>query len=93
MGTGIIVCGLNGAGKSTLGGCIAEKLGYCFFDNEELYFSKASPHYSYASPRTRQQAEELFFRQVNGHKSFVFAAVKGDYGAAPYPHFSHAVLI
>ena len=37
---GILVCGLNGSGKSTLGRMLAEKMGYTYIDNEELYFPK-----------------------------------------------------
>ena len=57
MGTGIIICGLNGSGKSTLGKALAEKLHYHFIDDEDLYFSKTDSGYSYASSRTRKEAE------------------------------------
>ena len=38
---GILICGLNGAGKSTLGRMLADRIGYEFIDNEDLYFPKA----------------------------------------------------
>ena len=57
MGTGIMICGLNGSGKSTLGKALAEKLHYHFIDDEDLYFSKTDSGYSYASSRTRKEAE------------------------------------
>lgn len=85
MGTGILVCGLNGAGKSTLGKALAEKLHFYFIDDEELYFSQAASDVIYASPRTREEAEELLFRKIRQHKNFVIASVKGNYGASFYP--------
>ncbi|MBE6588160.1 MAG: hypothetical protein E7647_07085, partial [Ruminococcaceae bacterium] len=39
MGIGIQICGLNGSGKSTLGRALAEKIGFYFIDDENLYFS------------------------------------------------------
>ncbi len=93
MGTGIIVCGLNGAGKSTLGKVLAEKLGYYFIDNEDLYFPKTDSEYLFASPRTRREVEELFHREIRIHDKFVFASVKGDYGEEGSSLFQHAVLI
>ena len=53
---GILICGLNGAGKSTLGKALAERLGYEFIDNEDLYFPKTDPAYSFACPRSREEA-------------------------------------
>lgn len=93
MGTGILICGLNGTGKSTLGKALAEKLHFHFIDNEDLYFPKTDPSYTYASPRTRDEVETLLFRQIKTHENFVFASVKGDYGEAIYPFFQYAVLI
>ena len=92
MGTRILICGLNGAGKSTLGKALAEKLNFHFIDNEDLYFPKIDSSYTYASPRTREEVEELFFSEIAAHKNFVFAAVKGDYGAAAHL-FQYAVLV
>ena len=93
MGTGIIMCGLNGTGKSTLGKALAEKLNFYFIDNEDLYFPKTDPNYIYASPRTREEVENLLFSEIRAHENFVFASVKGDYGEAIYPFFQYAVLI
>ena len=92
MRTGIIVCGLNGAGKSTLGKALAKELDFHFIDNEDLYFPKTSPHYTYATPRTRKEAEQLLFSEIKAHKNFVFASVKGDYRET-IPFFRYAVLI
>lgn len=93
MGTGIIVCGLNGTGKSTLGKALAEKLHFHFIDNEDLYFPKIDPVYIYAAPRTREEVEKLLLNEIEKHKNFVFASVKGDYGETIYPFFHYAVLI
>ena len=92
MGTGIIICGLNGAGKSTLGKALAKELGFCFIDNEDLYFPKNDPDYLYASPRTRKEVEVLLESAVNAHEDFVFASVLGDYDSIG-PYFRYVVLI
>ena len=92
MGTGILLCGLNGAGKSTLGKALAEKLNFYFIDNEELYFPKTDPNYTYASPRTREEVEKLLFNEIKAHENFVFASVKGDYRDCS-SFFRYAVLI
>ena len=34
---GILICGLNGTGKSALGRILADRLGYEFIDNEDLF--------------------------------------------------------
>lgn len=93
MGTGIMMCGLNGAGKSTLGKAVADKLGFHFIDNEDLYFPKTDPNYAYASPRTREEVEKLLFHEIKSHENFVFASVKGDYGEAILPFFRYVVWI
>lgn len=93
MGTGIIICGLNGAGKSTLGKVLARELGFYWIDMEELYFPKTDPHYTYASPRSRKEVEQLLFREIEAHKDFVLASVKGDYGENIRPFFRYAVLL
>ena len=85
--------GKNGTGKSTLGKALAEKLNFYFIDNEDLYFPKTDPNYIYASPRTREEVENLLFSEIRAHENFVFASVKGDYGEAIYPFFQYAVLI
>ncbi|MCD7992014.1 MAG: AAA family ATPase [Clostridia bacterium] len=93
MGTGIIVCGLNGTGKSTLGKVLAERLNFHFIDSESLYFLTADPLYSYAYPRTHEEAAKLLFNEIKMYENFVFASVKGDYREWLYPCFQYAVLI
>ena len=93
MGIGILICGLNGAGKSTLGRALAKKLNFHFMDNEDLYFPKTDPHYLYAAPRTREEAEQILSREIGAHENFVIASVKGDYGAPDRPFFQYAVLV
>jgi len=93
MGTGILICGLNGAGKSTLGKALAEKLGFSFIDNEDLYFPKTDPSYAYAAPRTRDEVEALLLQEIRVHENFVFASVKGDYGEDARAFFDYAVLL
>lgn len=90
---GIIICGLNGAGKSTLGKALAEKLNSYFIDSEDLYFPKTDSNYTYASPRTRKEVEELLLQEIKTHENFVFASVKGDYGEAVCPFFQYAILM
>lgn len=93
MGTGIVVCGLNGCGKSTLGRALAEKTGFHFIDNENLYFPGRKAGDPYAQPSSREEAERLLMDEVRGHDDFVFAAVKGDYGNEIIPMYSCAVVI
>lgn len=93
MGTGIAICGLNGAGKSTLGRALATALGFHFIDIEDLYFPRTDPHYTYASPRTRDEVQKLLLHEMNAHESFVLASVTGDYGEAFHSSFQYAVLV
>lgn len=93
MGIGILVCGLNGSGKSTLGKVLAEKLDYHFIDNEDLFFPKTDPNYTYVSPRFKSEVERLLMDEVKAHKNFVFAAVCGDSGKEILTLYNYAVLI
>lgn len=90
---GIIICGMNGSGKSTLGRALAEHLGWRFIDNEDLYFPKADPAHPYATERTQDEVERLLLEEVRRDDRFVFAAVRGNYGAAVLPHYKAAVLV
>lgn len=77
---GILICGLNGSGKSTLGRALADRIGYAFIDNEDLYFPKTDSLYNYANPRSKEEAIQLLEERIRDNPQFVFAAVKGDYG-------------
>ena len=93
MDKGIIVCGLNGCGKSTLGRALAQELGFVFLDNEDLYFKRTEDSAPYTDPCTRQEAEARLRELLNGCGSFVFAAVRGDYGHEIVERTQYAVYI
>jgi len=90
---GIIICGMNGSGKSTLGRALAKQLGWRFIDNEDLYFPKADPENPYGAERTKAEVEALLLEAVRQDERFVFAAVRGNYGAAVLPYYQAAVLV
>lgn len=77
---GIIICGLNGAGKSSLGKVLAERLGYIFIDNEDLYFPKTDSSYMFSNPRSKAEAEHILDSMISENNHFVYAAVKGEWG-------------
>lgn len=93
MGTGIQICGLNGSGKSTLGRALAERIGFYFIDNENLFFSRSNTDEPYMNPKSRQDVERLLMAEVIEHPNFVFAAVKGDYGKDIIPMFDYVVVL
>ena len=77
---GILICGLNGVGKSNLGKQLAERLGWQFIDNEDLYFPKTDTEYAYSDPRGKEEVVRLLEEKIEKDRRFIFAAVKGDYG-------------
>lgn len=93
MGIGIQICGLNGCGKSTLGRALAERIGYHFVDNEDLYFSRTNTDEPYKNPKSRTEVERLLMEEVLKHPNFVFAAIKGDYGKDIIPMYDFIVMI
>ena len=93
MGIGIQICGLNGCGKSTLGKALAEKIGFHFIDNENLYFTRASTDEPYSNPKSRADVERLLIEEVGRYPDFVFAAVKGDYGKDMLPMYDYIVMM
>lgn len=93
MGNGIMICGLNGSGKSTLGKALAERLGYHFIDNERLFFPKTDRKYLFASPRSKEEVEEILMSEVREHENFLFAAVKGDYGEEIQKLFQCVIVV
>lgn len=93
MGFGIIVCGLNGSGKTALGKRLAEHLSFHFIDSEDLFFSNVQSQPDYSKPRSHEEAKAILMNEIKGHKNFVFASVKGNYGEEILPYYKFAVLI
>ena len=77
---GILICGLNGVGKSTFGKVFADRMGYEFIDNEDLFFPKTDSSYEFAASRTKEEAIQLLENRIADNDRFIFAAVRGDYG-------------
>ena len=90
---GILICGLNGAGKSTLGGMLADRLGYEFIDNEDLWFPKTDPSYMFSGPRSKEEVIRRLEERISANHRFIFAAVKGDYGDKLIASLDHIVLM
>ena len=90
---GILICGLNGSGKSTLGKQLADRLGYEFIDNEDLYFPKTDENYAFSAPRSTEEAIRILETRIDGNSRFVFAAVKGDYGDRLIASLDRIVLV
>ena len=90
---GILICGLNGTGKSTLGRILADRMGYEFIDNEDLFFPKTDPSYTFSSPRSKEEVIRLLEDKISGSNRFIFAAVKGNYGDRRIALLDYIVLI
>lgn len=90
---GILICGLNGTGKSTLGRMLADRMGYEFIDNEDLFFPKADPSYTFSGPRGEEEVIRLLEERVSANSRFIFAAVRGNYGKKLIASLDHIVLI
>ena len=90
---GILICGLNGTGKSTLGRMLADRMGYEFVDNEDLFFPKTDPLYTFSSPRSEEEVIRLLEDKISGNNRFIFAAVKGNYGDRLIALLDYIVLI
>ena len=90
---GILICGLNGTGKSTLGRMLADRMGYEFIDNEDLFFPKTDPSYSFSSPRSEEEVIRLLEEKISENNRFIFAAVRGNYGDRLIASLDYIVLI
>ena len=90
---GILICGLNGTGKSTLGRLLADRMEYEFIDNEDLFFPKADPSYTFSNPRSKEEVIRLLEEKISGNNRFVFAAVTGDSGDRLIAALDYIVLI
>ncbi len=58
---GLLICGLNGTGKSTPGRMLADRMGYEFIDNEDLFFPKTDT-------REKEYRKTAFKRGISGFK-------------------------
>ena len=72
---------------------LAERIGYIFIDNEDLFFSKTDPTYLFSSPRSKEEVIRLLEERIVNNSRFVFAAVKGDYGEKLLASLDYIVLI
>ena len=90
---GILICGLNGAGKSTLGKALAERIGYDFIDNEDLFFPKSDPSYEFSAPRSKDEVIRQLEERIRENNRFVFSAVKGDYGDQLISALKYIILV
>lgn len=93
MSNRIIVCGGNGAGKSTLGKRLATELGWTFRDVEEYYFPANSTDYNYSEARTKEEVSKILLADMKKHENFIFASVKGEFGAEVSQLVTCAILI
>ena len=90
---GILICGLNGSGKSTLGKMLADRIGYDFIDNEDLFFPKTDHAYAFSDLRSKDEVIRLLEEKIENNSRFVYAAVKGDYGKKLIASLECIVLI
>ena len=90
---GILICGLNGSGKSTLGKTLADRMGYEFIDNEDLFFPKTDPLYPFSGSRSEEEVIRLLEEKISANHRFIFAAVRGNYGDKLIASLDHIVLI
>ena len=90
---GLLICGLNGSGKSTVGKILADRLGYQFIDNEELYFPNPDSDYSYSTAVSKDEVIHSLEERIKENARFVFSAVKGDYGDKLISSLDYIVLI
>jgi hypothetical protein len=68
-------------------------MGYEFIDNEDLFFPKTDPSYTFSSPRSEEEVIRLLEDKISGNNRFIFAAVKGNYGDRLIALLDYIVLI
>lgn len=90
---GILICGLNGVGKSTVGKALAVRLSYQFIDNEDLFFQKNDLSYEFDHPRSKAEVIHILNDLISEDRSFVFCAVRGDYGDKFLSALDHIIYI
>jgi hypothetical protein len=72
---------------------LADRMGYEFVDNEDLFFPKTDPSYVFSSPRSKEEVIRLLEERISANSRFIFAAVKGNYGDKLIALLDHIVLI
>ena len=90
---GLLICGLNGTGKSTLGRLLADRMGYDFIDNEDLFFPKTDPSYIFSGPRSEEEVIRLLEERISENSRFIFAAVKGHNSGKLIASLNHIILM
>lgn len=72
---------------------LAEKTGFHFIDNENLYFARSGHDEPYTNPRSEEEVERLLLHEVAEYPDFIFAAVRGNYGTEIIPMYNYVVVI
>ena len=88
---GIIVFGANASGKKTLGRELARILNYKFMDIIEYHFEKSEIPYTVERPR--EECLNLMLADIEKYRSFVLAALAGDFGDKIPQFYELAVYI
>lgn len=76
-----------------LGKALADRIGFYFIDDENLYFDRTAMDEPYKNPKSREEVEQLLVEEVSKSPNFVFAAVKGDYGKEIMTMYNYVVVI
>jgi len=79
--------------ESTLGKMLADRMGYEFIDNEDLFFPKADPSYLFSGPRNEEEAVRLLEEKISKNNRFIFAAVRGYCSSRLIASLDDVVLI
>ena len=72
---------------------LADRMRYEFIDNEDLFFPKEDPLYTFSNPRSKEEVIRLLEERISGNNRFIFAAVRGNYGDRLIAALDHIVLI
>ena len=88
---GIIVFGANASGKKTIGRELARILNYKFIDIIEYHFEKSEIPYTVERPR--EDCLNLMLADIEKYRSFVIAALTGDFGDTIPQFYELAVYV
>ena len=88
---GIIVFGANASGKKTVGRELARILNYKFMDIIDYHFEKSEIPYTVERPR--ENCLNLMLEDIEKYRSFVIAALTGDFGDIIPQFYELAVYI